>query len=141
MNEMFLAKNLTQLTNLSLFFAICSVVTYAVTSIVKPLTKSLISNANLRKFTIQLFSCSAGGFVGYEMSSFSTLGLWLGFGSGALNVVVVSHLRSQLTNGSLDPMVETPTPSSQHKAASLIKENEDKSAVKKTTANAEDDFD
>jgi len=79
--------------------------------------------------------------VGYEMSSFSTLGLWLGFGSGALNVVVVSHLRSQLTNGSLDPMVETPTPSSQHKAASLIKENEDKSAVKKTTANAEDDFD
>jgi hypothetical protein len=74
MNEMFLAKNLTQ-----------------------PM--------------IQLFSCASGGFVGYEMSGYATLGLWLGFGSGALNVIVVTHLKNKLTSNTDHINLETPPPS------------------------------
>lgn len=131
---MFLAKNLTQPMNLAMFFAICSVVTYAVTSIIKPLTKSRIKNQDLRKFVIQLFSCASGGFVGYEMSGYATLGLWLGFGSGALNVIVVTHLKNKLTSNTEHINLETPPPSE----ASSPRNQE---LPTKASSHSEEDFD
>lgn len=96
MNELFSVSKILEPKNLAMFFAICCVVTYAMTTITRPLLRAAIKNKDFRTFGIQLISCGFGAFVGYEMSSYATIGLWLGFGSGALNVVVVSYIKNRL---------------------------------------------
>ena len=122
MSELFSITKLTEPSNLAFFFSICCVVTYALTSIIKPLTRSLIKDKNLRTFTIQAAACGIGAFAGYEISSFSTLGAWLGFGSGALNVVVISYLKNRLKTTQLDlPTQDTP----EHKLNKTSQKEED----------------
>lgn len=122
MSELFSIAKLTEPTNLAFFFSICCVVTYALTSIIKPLTRSLIKNKDLRTSITQATACGIGAFAGYEISSYATLGAWLGFGSGALNVVVISYLKNRLKSTNINlPAQDTP----EHKITKKPSKDED----------------
>lgn len=125
MNELFSVNKLLEPKNLAMFFAICCVVTYAMTTITRPLLRAVIKNKDFRTFGIQLISCVFGAFVGYEMSSYATLGLWLGFGSGALNVVVVSYIKNRLKSDEAQNVNVTVTSTPPTENSSKAKDEDD----------------
>lgn len=116
-SEQFLVNHILEPSNLTLFLAICSGVTYAITSIVRPWLRVMIETKELRVALTQLISCCFGAVVGFQLSTYSSLGLWLGFGSGALNVLIVSYIKQRLgvqKNLQL-PFEETPPPNTKSK--------------------------
>ena len=110
-----LIKELSSTNNLILLFVVCCVASYAVTEIVKPITKHVLKTPAMHKSAIKLVSCVLGAFVGYELSS-QSLGLWIGFGCGALNTVVVAKLKNKIKGADVPSIPqEEQKPSSEKK--------------------------
>lgn len=84
-------------SHMALFFVVCCVITYSMTEIVKPLSRVLLKNKDLRSFAVRLSSCILGACAGYQISQ-KNLGAWLGFASGALNATIVSIIKKKLHN-------------------------------------------
>jgi len=87
--------------SLSVFFVICSAITFAVTELIKPITKVLFKNRDLRIFIVRLFACLIGAFAGFQLAE-SILGMWLGFASGVLNSMVVAYIQLRFSNHTSD---------------------------------------
>jgi len=83
-------------TQLTILFVVCSIVSYAITEIFKPLTKYYIPNSDLRIFAIRLLSCFVGALAGYSLSK-TAMGFWVGFGSGSTNTYVVDYLKNKFS--------------------------------------------
>jgi hypothetical protein len=81
--------------DLTVFFLVCSIVTYAITEIVKPLAKHFIANPDLKAFTIRFISCAVGAFAGYSLHK-DSMGFWIGFGSGSTNTYIVEYVKKRL---------------------------------------------
>jgi len=92
---MFMNMNGQNIYVLSIFFSVCSIVSYAVTEIFKPVAKLYIENADLRAFCIRLVSCIVGAFVGFTLAE-NMLSIWVGFASGSMNTYVVDALRKYI---------------------------------------------
>jgi hypothetical protein len=78
--------------NISVFFVICSAITFAATEIIKPITKVMFQNKDVRTFVIRLFACLVGGLAGFQLAD-TFLGMWLGFASGVLNSIVIAYIQ------------------------------------------------
>lgn len=78
--------------SLSIFFAICSAITFAVTEVIKPLTRVLFKNRDLRTFIVRICACIIGAIAGFQLAD-SLLGMWLGFASGILNSLVIAYIQ------------------------------------------------
>ena len=86
---------LSSIYNIVFFFCICSLITYGITEIAKPLLKIKIKDLSLKTFYIRLIACISGAIAGYTLVN-SSLGFWVGFSSGAVNNFVVAIMKQKV---------------------------------------------
>jgi hypothetical protein len=73
---------------------ICSLVSFAVTQIVKPFFKGVISKEKASALT-RLSAVSVGALCGYTLT-YTIIDMWLGAGIGGVNALIVKVLKARL---------------------------------------------
>lgn len=82
---------------IAVFFVLCSIASYSLTEVVKPLFKIYVVKQDLRIFLIRMFACIIGAIAGYTLSHTIT-GFWIGLSSGPTNAFVVDTIKRYITN-------------------------------------------
>lgn len=73
---------------------VCSLVSFAITQIVKPFLKGMTSKDKASALT-RLSAVSVGALCGYTLT-YAIFDLWLGAGVGGMNALIVKVLKARL---------------------------------------------